>query len=78
MTTQELKPQLRTLLAETPDLEHTIEDIITEGEKMAYRWTMRATNQQAGKQEVHHGITFMRIADGKIVEDWFSAEQVEE
>jgi predicted ester cyclase len=65
-------------LAKSPDLRHTIEDIIAEGDKVAYRWTMRWTNQETGKQEAYRGITFMRIADGKIVEDWYSAGAIEE
>ena len=76
--TEEAKARMREMLANLPDLHHTIEDIIAEGDKVAYRWVMRSTNQATGKQEGYRGITFMRIANGKIVEDWYSAEPLEE
>ncbi len=60
------------------ELQHTIEDMIAEGDKVAYRWTMRSTNPETGKPQVYRGITFMRIADGKIVEDWYSAQPLDE
>lgn len=77
-TPEEVAEALRGVLATAADYHQTIEDIITEGDKVAYRWLMRSTNRATGKPQVFRGITFMRIADGKIVEDWFSAEQIEE
>ena len=74
---EDAKERMREMLAEVPDLHHTIEDIIAEGDKVAYRWIMRSTNQATGKQQTYRGITFMRIADGKIVEDWYSADAIE-
>jgi predicted ester cyclase len=59
-----------------PDLVTTIDDIITEGDKVAYRWTMQGTHQETGTPQVFRGHTFMRIVNGKIVEDWFASETV--
>ena len=77
-TTEQSIASLGGFFAETPDLHHTIEDIIAEGDRVAYRWIMRSTDKETGKQQAYRGITFMRIADGKIVDDWFNAEAIEE
>ena len=63
-----------------PDLHLTIEEMIAEGDKVAYRWTARGTHQQefggiapTGKQIHASGITMLRFANGKIVEDRFES-----
>ena len=69
----------RGIFANTPDMHLTIEDtIIAEGDKVAYRWASHGTNTSTGKPERYRGMTFLRIADGKIVEDWYNAEAIEE
>jgi len=77
-TLEEFKAFLRGFLADSPDLKNTIEDIVANDDKVAYRWVMRRTDQATGKQVATRGMTFNRIADGKIVEDWFSSEVIEE
>ena len=59
-----------------PDLHFTVEEIIAEGDKVAYRWTARGTHQGAydgiaptGKTITPTGITILRIVDGKVVEN---------
>ena len=68
------------------DVHLTIDDIIAEGDMVAYRYTWRGTFQgtipespfgpiQAmGKPFTFTAMTFLRLADGKIVEDWFNAD----
>lgn len=63
-----------------PDLRVTVEEMIAEGDKVAYRWTMRGTHQgvyegiaPTGKAITLTGITILRFADGKIVEDRFES-----
>jgi steroid delta-isomerase-like uncharacterized protein len=58
-----------------PDLRFTIEDEITEGDKIAARWTMRGTHlgeyqgrPPTGKTITVTGVSVFRIADGKIQE----------
>lgn len=77
-TPAKYKEQLRGYLEDVPDLYHSIDDIIAEGDRVAYRWTMRGNNQATGKPEAGRGITFMRIVDGKIVEDWFNSNDLGE
>ena len=57
----------------TPDLHLQIEDLIAEGDKVAFRWTMH----QGGKAAVR-GISIYRIEDGKIIEDWHHNAEVPE
>jgi predicted ester cyclase len=52
----------------TPDLVITIDDQISEGSKVATRWT--ATMTQQGKKVSLKGITIDRFENGKIVEAW--------
>lgn len=66
-----------------PDFHVTIDDLIAEGDKVVSRWTMRGTHKgemlgmpPTGKQVAMEGITIARIADGKIVEVWNSADQL--
>lgn len=66
-----------------PDLHTTIEDIVTEGDKVAYRWTAVGTHQgelfgvppSSNRMEIT-GITIERIEDGKIVETWNNFDQL--
>ena len=59
-----------------PDLHFTIEDMVAEDERIAFRWTARGTHQAdfagiaaTGKPITVAGITIMRIVDGKIIDD---------
>ena len=61
-----------------PDLSATVEDVISEGDNVVTRYTIRGTHQgeieefgpPTGRQIALQGITMHRIADGKIVEEW--------
>ena len=61
-----------------PNLTHTVEDVIAEGDKVVTRYTIRGTHQgeteefgpPTGKHLELEGITIHRIEDGKIVEEW--------
>ncbi|MFQ5884656.1 MAG: ester cyclase [Thermoplasmata archaeon] len=60
-----------------PDLKFTVVDQISEGDKVATRWTSTGTHKgdlmgipPTGKQTTSTGIVISRIVDGKGVEDW--------
>jgi len=60
-----------------PDLQYTIEDQISEGDKVVTRWTCSGTHKgelmgiaPTSVQGTVTGIVIGRIAGGKIVEDW--------
>jgi predicted ester cyclase len=65
----------------TPNLSHTIEDMLAEGDRVAVRLTARGTHTgefmgipPTGKQVTVTGTVICRIAEGKIQEDWFNSD----
>jgi predicted ester cyclase len=63
------------------DIRTTIDDLVTEGDKVAWRWTVHMTHSgefmgipATGKQATLSGITIERIANGKMVERWNSMD----
>ena len=67
----------RAFLSAYPDLKITVEDTVTEGDKIAARCTVKATHAGEGlgisptNQPVEFtGLTIVKIKDGKIVEAW--------
>lgn len=61
----------------TPDLVMTVNDIVAEGDRVAVRWTATGTNTgegkglpATGKRVTATGMTFWRMKEGKIAEEW--------
>jgi steroid delta-isomerase-like uncharacterized protein len=61
-----------------PNIQHTIEDMITEGDKVVYRTTLKGTHNgefmgipPTGKAVIINDFTLLRIAEGKIIEWWY-------
>jgi steroid delta-isomerase-like uncharacterized protein len=66
-----------------PDVVSTIEDLIAEGDRVAARWSARATHQgeyvgvpPTGKEVEFTGISVYRIEGGRIAESWTVEDQV--
>jgi steroid delta-isomerase-like uncharacterized protein len=64
-----------------PDARVTIEQMIGEGDMVAFRFVMRGTHlgmfagfPPTGKEDVLTGVDFIRLADGKMVELWSTQE----
>ena len=60
-----------------PDILISVEEIITEGEKVATRYTWRGTQKgplwnipPTGRQVMVTGILISRLVDGRFAEDW--------
>jgi steroid delta-isomerase-like uncharacterized protein len=77
------KQTVTAMLAAFPDFAVTVEDAVAEGDKVALRVTIRGTHQGAlmgtpptGKPIAISGMSLWRIADGKIVERWESADML--
>ena len=58
-----------------PDLQHTVEEMIVDGDRVAVRFSAHGTHTGAwmqftptGKSIHYTGVTWARIADGKIIE----------
>ena len=66
------------VLVSFPDIHFTFEDFFTTGDKIALRWSMRATQQgewlglpPSGKAVTDSGINIQRVnEEGKLVEEW--------
>ena len=63
--------------ASFPDIQVTVEDQVAEGDKVSTRRSWQATHQGTyrgiagtGKRVTWRQISIVRLADGKIVEDW--------
>jgi predicted ester cyclase len=56
------------------DLRIRVEDQMVESDRVVSRWTAEGTNR--GKHIRLPGITISHIADGKIVEDWTSSDNL--
>jgi predicted ester cyclase len=77
LTREEQKSLIEAFRVVFPDVEITLEDLIAEADKIAFRSTMRATDQgelmgiaATGKKVVFGLLDVYRIEDGKIVEQW--------
>ena len=71
-----LKQFVVTSLEAFPNSNLTVEDMIAEGDKVALRWKWSGTGQDPDKQLTMTGILIYRFADGKIVEEWWSSDQL--
>jgi steroid delta-isomerase-like uncharacterized protein len=63
--------------ASFPDFRATVEDLVAEGDRVAYRWTFRGTHlgnfggiPPTGRKAEWSVIGIARFAEGKIVERW--------
>ncbi len=70
-------------LSAFPDGRTTIEDLVAEGDRVAYRWTYRGTHQgelmdipPTGREVTITGITIDRISGAKIEEEWNNFDQL--
>ena len=66
-----------------PDLNMTIDDLIAEGDKIAWRWTARGTHKgdltgiaPTGRTVTVTGILVTRFSSGKVTEDFESFDEV--
>jgi predicted ester cyclase len=62
-------------LALFPDLRFEVDEQVSEGDKVASRWTLRGTHR--GRSVELHGIVISRFEDGRIIEDWAASDTVE-
>jgi predicted ester cyclase len=81
--------QAKSIRTAFPDLKMTVEDVISEGDRVVTRWTASGTHsgegtlpqfgevKPTGKKVTIHGITINRVRGGKIVETWGATEKLE-
>jgi steroid delta-isomerase-like uncharacterized protein len=78
---EDFKQGFATLRGAFPDLRLTIEDMISEGEKVSFRITLRGTHLGAfagipptGRAVMWPAVGIMLILDGKIAERWLQSD----
>jgi predicted ester cyclase len=78
---QDFKQWFTGLYAAFPDIHFTLDDILAEGDKAAYRITLRATQSGSwrggaptGKSINITGTEIVRIRDGKFAERWVNSD----
>lgn len=78
---ERFKEYAKSVFSAFPDLKITIDDAISEGDKIVKRWTARCTHKgeimgipaTGNKMEVT-GTTTYRVANGKFVESWWNTD----
>jgi steroid delta-isomerase-like uncharacterized protein len=78
-----MEQMLKMFYSAFPDLHHTFEDQIAEGDKVVLRLTFRGTHQgefqgipPTGKEITVTAIVVDRIVDGKMVEHWSNMDNL--
>lgn len=66
-----------------PDLRHTIDDLVAEGDRVAVRWTMEAAHRApflgipaTGKRVTLRAISIYRFQDGRVTELWAQVDRL--
>ncbi len=79
----EFKPFQASFRQGFPNLRIEIEDMVAEGDKVAYSWTATATHDghlmgmaPTGKNSRFTGMGIVRVKDGRIVEGWNVFDQL--
>jgi SAM-dependent methyltransferase/predicted ester cyclase len=58
-----------------PDLRFDVEEQVSEGDRVASRWTLRGTHR--GREVELRGIVISRFEEGRIIEDWAASDTME-
>jgi ubiquinone/menaquinone biosynthesis C-methylase UbiE/predicted ester cyclase len=58
-----------------PDLRLQVDEQVSEGDRVASRWTLRGTHR--GRRVELRGIVISRFEDGRIIEDWAASDTLE-
>ena len=80
MGADDFKAIVRTFRDAFPDLTLTVQETVTEGDRIAYRWEMVGTHEReyegiapTGRRITSTGMTFLQLRDGKVVRDRFES-----
>jgi len=80
-TLEEFRQSASGLFTAFPDFHLVLNDEVIDGDKIAKRWTVTGTHKgqfmgipPTGNHIAITGISFYRIADGKVVETWWSSD----
>jgi steroid delta-isomerase-like uncharacterized protein len=78
---ESFKTRARVVTAAFANRHLTVDDLVIEGERIAWRWTLTGTHAGAlldipptGKAVTLRGVNFQRVRDGRVVEHWTLAD----
>ena len=84
LTREEQRERASRLRAAFPDAQATLEDIVAEGDRVAYRLTIRGTHRGAflgvaptGRRVAVSLFAIVRVEHGKLAEEWGGLDQVD-
>jgi predicted ester cyclase len=84
LTGEEQRGRASRLRVAFPDAESTLEDILAEGDRVAYRLTIRGTHRGSylgvaptGRRVVVSFFAIVRIENGRLAEEWGGLDQVD-
>jgi predicted ester cyclase len=84
LTAQEQLERASRLRLAFPDADLTLDDLLAEGDRVAYRLTLRGTHRgeflgvpPTGRRVTVALFAIVRIKDGKLVEEWGGLDQVD-
>jgi len=58
-----------------PDLRFVVDEQVSEGDRVASRWTLHGTHR--GRSVTLRGIVISRFEDDRIIEDWAASDTIE-
>jgi predicted ester cyclase len=77
------KVRTRAVHAAFQDVEVVVEDLLVDGDRVAWRWTLTGTHRgpflgipPTGRRVTMTGINIQRVANGVVVEHWSNADQL--
>jgi len=77
----ELRKFIAHFIQAFPDIQHAIEDLVFEGDKVVVRWCGHGTQRETffgidatNRPMSYTGIIVLRVHDGRFVEGWISAD----
>jgi predicted ester cyclase len=80
---QELKQYVTWYRAAFPHIRDTVEELVSEGDRVVVRWTSRGIHQgkfrgvaPTGRHVTFTGMRLFRIAEGKIAESWVNIDEL--
>jgi predicted ester cyclase len=73
-----IKQSIAEMKKKFSEIKTTIDDIVAEQDKVAFRWIWTGKNIYSGKKSVLHGNTFFRFRDGKVIEEWAIDDRLRE
>jgi steroid delta-isomerase-like uncharacterized protein len=78
---ESFKARARAVYAAFADRSVSVDDLVVEGDRIAWRWTLTGTHTgpfldipPTGKRITLRGVNFQRVRDGAVVEHWTLAD----